>query len=104
MRGVVRPVDVAYDWVSKRFYWADVGRRRIVATGVPDRDDYNVVSVVKENLHDLHAIAVNPVSGCVLVFDLNLVLPCFMLMNRYCVFRTLVAKIMQIEPSSKSPL
>lgn len=66
-RGVVRPVDVAFDWVAKRFYWADAGRRRIVATGTADtgQDHYEVVSVVTRTLHDLHAIAVNPVSGCV---------------------------------------
>ena len=60
---MVRAVDLALDWVAKRMYWADVGRGRIVATGAGETDTASVVSIVKQNLHDLHAIAVNPVSG-----------------------------------------
>ena len=51
---------MAVDWVSERMYWTDSGAGTIE---MADLDGKNRLTILRENLHDVDKIVVEPNNG-----------------------------------------
>ena len=63
MSDVHTPDGISVDWVGKKIYWSDGGYNMIE---VAEFDGSNRLTLFSTDLDDPRAIAVDPLSGCVL--------------------------------------